>query len=223
MKLAVAVVVIVYLLKAIYSVTTNHNEINEMAHYLSIQEKDLKEFNQQSDKDVQAIQHGMANGAKEFDQKLDDFSKSLSEFADDFTSSLDAELKRREEHVQNRVFYGFVDDHLSYYDADAYEKDRQRELTDYPGHTLPTYEEYVKLREEAYRCNWIAHNKWEQLAYNNEVGRLKAEHNKTALANVRKPDIWSWPLTNELNQKIREEYFPRFFSYITQDGKCRNE
>lgn len=219
-KFAVAVVVVIYLLKAIYSVTTSHSEINEMAHFLAVQEKDFKEFHQESDKEVEAIQNGMANGAKEFDRKVDSFSKSLDDFAKDFTSSLDAAIKTIEEHDQQRTFDYFVDAHYNYYDEESYEKDRQKELSKSAILKLPTYKEFVVLREKAFQCGWKFHNDFHETYYKNKIAQLKADHNEAAIASVPKPDLWPWPITSEVREKIIDQYFPHVISIVRQDGTC---
>jgi hypothetical protein len=219
-KFAVAIVVIIYLLKAIYSVKTSHSEINEMAHFLAVQEKDFKEFHQQADSEVKAVQNGMANGAKEFDKKVDDFSKSLDDFAKDFTSSVNAAIKTMDAHEQQRVFDYFVDAHYNYYDEEAYEKERQHELFKSEIIKLPTYKEFVVLREKAFQCGWKSHNDFEETYYKNKIAQLKAENNEAAIANVPKPDLWPWPITSEVKKKIIDQFFPHVISIVRQDGTC---
>lgn len=222
-KFTVVVVVAIYILKSIYSVTTSHNDMNEMGHYLAAQEKDFKDFHNQADKDVESIQNGMENGAKEFSDKLDGLSKSLDDFAEDFNSSLDAAIKMIKEHEQQRIFDNFIDDHYNYYDAESYEKDRQKELSQLDYLKLPTYEEFVVLREKAFLCDLKYHNDRQEINYKNNINELKAEHNEAAIADVRKPDLWPLPLTRETREKIIDKFFPRVISSVRQDGTCIHE
>jgi hypothetical protein len=180
----------------------------------------MKQLQLENTDGIKKVQSGLANGAKEMEEKSKEFQSRFDNFAKEFSSSLQEELDKIEADRRRKFIRDFLENHARFYDAELYEIDRKkaREEAPYP---LPDYAHYAKLRDAAMRCQMEVHNQTEEKDYRNQIGELKATHQERLIKHVRKPDIWHWPLTGDQLTTIRMNNMNLVFLHVTPEGQCR--
>jgi hypothetical protein len=220
-KLGVAVIVILTILRAVYSIFMVNDDIRLVSNIVSAQETQSKILHQEGDAEIRKVQSGLANGAKEMEGHAKQFESKMDNFYKDFSDSLQAELDRRESERRRDYIRHFLETHVDFYDAALYESDRKKAIGErhYP---LPDYKQYSEMRETAMRCHVQFHNKEEEKRYRNKIAQLKTEHKDKLIPSVPKPDIWKWPLASEKSTKIKTDHYNLIFLMVTSKGQCRN-
>jgi len=220
-KAGVGIIVVFYIFETICSLYLFNDVIDTTSGILSRQESQLKNLNLDADAEVKRTQDGMTNGVKEMQAGAKHLEDKLTNFANDFNDSLQAELDKMAKRHQQEYISEFLEKHVDYYDSNLYNADRNKSIaeTKYP---IPDYKQYVVLREAAIQCHVKLHNQQEETIYRNDIARLKAEQKTKVISSLPKPDYWKWPLTTEQWSKITTEEYRRLFILLTPEGQCRN-
>lgn len=220
-KMGVAVIVILAILRAVYTIFIVNDDMRLVSNMVSAQEAPSKTLHQESDAEIRKVQEGLANGAKKMEAQTQQFESRMDNFYKDFSESLQAELDRRESERRRDYIRHFLEAHVDFYDAALYEADRKNAIDErhYP---LSDYKQYSAMRETAMRCHMQFHNQEEEKRYRNQIAQLKAEHKDKLIPFVPKPDVWKWPLTSEKSMKIKTDHYNLIFLMITPEGQCRN-
>lgn len=221
-KYGVIILFSVFIVRMVYSIYIAHMIFGTASSMISTQAANMDKLHAKNQADVRDIQNKMQDGIQSMKEHADNFDDKFAKFADDFTSSLQAEYYRIDERNRRDAIYDFLNHHFKSYDADLYEIDRKKFIAA-NHYDVPDYVKYDELRSAVYKCNMNRHNQDEMRRYKNKVARLKAEHQEKLVKSVPKPDYWQWPLSKEQMNKIADDAFLYPFSIISLEGQCRGD
>lgn len=220
-KLSVVIVILLYLVHSITSMRTTTDELGALNQILAKQTLQFDNMQERGDKEIKKVQQGISQGASDMKAAGDDFKKRMDKFHDDFVGGLDKYFSEIKESNRYNFTQHFFENHVKYYDEESYEVDRQKAIAD-THYDLPDYKAYARLRETALRCHMDDYNKSEATYYKNQIARLKAAHREDLIKTVKKPIVWTWPLTLERTEEIFSNNFNLFFTALTKEGTCRH-
>lgn len=221
-KAIIAVIITLFLCRMAYLIDNANYYINISNEIFDQHKDDDKKLEEQISKDVQSVQDGLLDGADQLSRGMDRVGNRIDKFEKEFNSSLAAMIKNHNEGIRKHDIYEFLNQEYGIKDKQIYEKDRilyQRTTST----EMPTYEQFLQLKEKLLLCFAKNHNRELERQYKNKLSILKTKINKN-LSAIEKPKYWQIPLSKENIAEMNSSLFNKDFRFFVRlDGTCKDE
>ena len=218
-KYGMAVIVLLYILRAIYLVYQANAVMGMMTEMATKQQHQFKQLNQTVDDGVKEVQDGLINGAAEMSQQANEFQKKLDNFAKEYAEGFEEAKEKLDESIRRKTVNRFLEDNVTDFDKVFYEQSRKK-FIQISHYDVPDYEHYNQLRDKAMQCHLLGRNQEAMTNYRNQIAEMKAGHRSDLINSVPMPEQWRWPLSYVQSHQLMLENFEHFFIVLTKEGDC---
>lgn len=220
-KLATIIIVILYITLGSMVIQLFYKFFDRIQHLIPDPAADIQEMRQRVERSMHDIEDHMIEGADRLNKiKFD--TKAFDAAFDEIREELHVPFEQSYEYEKFRKrYYDFLESHKYTYDSEAYENDAQK-IENIQHIFVPTFDTFVRLREQAYHCGIEKFNNQKLADYKNAIAKLNYEGKSAQTNRLVKPKVLSWPLTDSQKSEVERQYIFKFFeSAIHINGRCK--